>query len=91
MSLLPRVLRDPPPLAVAVLAAAVLALGAAAAVAGPRQGQPAEEGPPRLPAARAVPARTDTLLIGGYARGTFREALAVVASDLSEAEREMVG
>jgi murein DD-endopeptidase MepM/ murein hydrolase activator NlpD len=51
----------------------------------------AAEGPGTLPAVRAVPMALDTLLIGGYARGTFVEALQVIASDLSAAEREMVG
>ncbi|HEY0017220.1 MAG TPA: M23 family metallopeptidase [Longimicrobium sp.] len=82
--------RDPPSLAIAVIAALVLGLGSVAAFAEPQQGLPAE-GPPVLAAVRATPATIDTLLIGGFARGTFREALNVVASDLSEAEREMVG
>ena len=82
--------RDPPTLAIAVIAAVVLGLGSVAAFAEPQQGLPVE-GPPVLATVRAVPAKTDTLLIGGYGRGTFREALNVIASDLSEAEREMVG
>ena len=81
---------DPPRLVVAVLAAVVLGVGAVAAFAGPQGAQPVE-GPPSLPVVRARPSAVDTLLIGGFARGTFREALAVVASDLSVAEREMVG
>lgn len=81
---------DPPKLAVAVIAALALALASGAALADPQAGLPAE-GPPTLAAMRAIPVQTDTLLIGGYARGTFREALATVASDLSESEREMVG
>lgn len=82
---------DPPRLAVAVAAAVMLGLGAVAAWAGPRpEMRPVSFA--SLPAMRAVPAAlTDTLLIGGYARGTFREALETVASDLSAAEREMVG
>lgn len=68
----------------------VLSQGAAAAFAEPSD---AESAPalPTLAAVRAVPNTVDTLLIGGFARGTFREALDVVASDLSPAEREMVG
>ena len=81
---------DPPRLTIAVVAAVVLGLGSVAAFAETQPGLPANA-PAMLPAARAVPAAIDTLLIGGYARGTFREALRVVASDLSEAEREMVG
>lgn len=38
----------------------------------------------------AIPAPLDTLLVGGYARGPFREALGVIASDLSVTERAMV-
>jgi len=83
---------DPPKLAVAVIAALVLGLASSAALAGPQDGLPASASEPAtLATMRAVPVRVDTLLIGGYARGTFREALATVASDLSEAEREMVG
>ncbi|MBW3571267.1 MAG: M23 family metallopeptidase [Gemmatimonadetes bacterium] len=84
---------DPPTLVIALMAAVVLGLGSAAAFAEPQQGLPARELAEThvLPAARAVPAHIDTLLIGGYARGTFREALGVIASDLSQAEREMVG
>jgi murein DD-endopeptidase MepM/ murein hydrolase activator NlpD len=86
----PRRRHDPPKLVVALIAALALALASGAALADPQAGLPAE-GPTRLAAVRAVPALTDTLLIGGYARGTFREALETVASDLSPAEREMVG
>ena len=81
---------DPPKLAIAVVAALGLALASSAALADPQAGRPVEP-LPTLAAARAVPVHIDTLLIGGFARGTFREALATVASDLSEAEREMVG
>jgi murein DD-endopeptidase MepM/ murein hydrolase activator NlpD len=86
----PRRRHDPPTLAVAVIAALALSLASGAALAGPGEGLPVE-GLHTLAAVRARPVQTDTLLIGGYARGTFREALATVASDLSEAEREMVG
>ncbi|HEX2209663.1 MAG TPA: M23 family metallopeptidase [Longimicrobium sp.] len=84
---------DPPVLVIAIIAAVVLGLGSVAAFAEPQPGLPPEQAPGTftLPAARAVPATIDTLLIGGYARGTFREALNVIASDLSETEREMVG
>lgn len=82
---------DPPKLAVAVIAALALALASSAALADPQAARLVDERPARLPAARAVPVHIDTLLIGGFARGTFREALATVASDLSDAEREMVG
>ncbi len=47
---------------------------------------------PVLPAARALPAIvTDTQFIGGYAKGTFEQALLAVAGDLSQGEREMIG
>lgn len=71
-------------------AVVVLAQGAAAAFA---DGRGAEDrpAPALLPPVRAAGGTVDTLLIGGFARGTFREALDGVASDLSAAEREMVG
>lgn len=81
---------DPPKLAIALIAALVLGLASSAALAGPQTARPVEA-LAVLPAARAVPVHIDTLLIGGFARGTFREALATVASDLSDAERDMVG
>ena len=46
--------------------------------------------PAALPAARAVSFTTDTLFIGGFAEGNFVDALGVLASDLSGAEREMI-
>jgi murein DD-endopeptidase MepM/ murein hydrolase activator NlpD len=82
---------DPPKLAVALIAALVLAFASSAALADPQAGLPVEQALPTLAPVRAAPGHIDTLLIGGFARGTFREALATVASDLSEAEREMVG
>lgn len=88
----PAELRRRSPLRVIAGMAAVLVLsrGAAAAFAEPGAGA---DGPglATLPPVRAVPGAVDTLLIGGFARGTFRDALDVVASDLSDAEREMVG
>jgi murein DD-endopeptidase MepM/ murein hydrolase activator NlpD len=84
---------DPPTLAIAVIAAVVLGLGSVAAFAEPQQGLPAMEAAEALtlPAVRAVPSHIDTLLVGGYARGSFRAAMDVIASDLSAAEKEMVG
>lgn len=81
---------DPPKLVIAVITALGLALASGAALADPQAGMPVER-PATLAPVRAVPGHIDTLLIGGFARGTFREALATVASDLSEAEREMIG
>jgi murein DD-endopeptidase MepM/ murein hydrolase activator NlpD len=69
-----------------------IALALAAAAGWARTGPaPMDAPPPMLAAARANTMAVDTLLIGGYARGTFGEALRVVASDLSDGEREMVG
>jgi murein DD-endopeptidase MepM/ murein hydrolase activator NlpD len=39
----------------------------------------------------AVGIRTDTLFAGGYARGTFTEAMHVLAAEIPSAERELVG
>ncbi len=77
-----------PAAATVVLAALALAGVAAWAGAGPAA---ADAPPPALPALYATPAQVDTEFIGGYARGSFREVLPVLASGLSEAEREMVG
>lgn len=45
----------------------------------------------RLPAISAIPQRFDTLYIGGYAQGSFEDAVRTIASELSAAERLMVG
>ncbi|HEX8695668.1 MAG TPA: M23 family metallopeptidase [Longimicrobium sp.] len=76
--------------ALTVAAVAVLALGVFAAWA---DAGPAEAGgvPAALPAVHAIPVTTDTLLLGGYASGSFAQALTVLASDLSPSEREMIG
>jgi murein DD-endopeptidase MepM/ murein hydrolase activator NlpD len=47
--------------------------------------------PPRLPAVSAVGLQVDTLMLGGYTSGSFTDAIQVLASDLSPAERAMVG
>jgi hypothetical protein len=47
--------------------------------------------PVLLPTVHALPFRMDTLFLGGYARGSFSEALQTIASDLSAAERTLVG
>ena len=44
-----------------------------------------------LPPARAIGVKLDTLLIGGFASGTFEEAVHALSSELSEEERELVG
>ncbi|HEU4454072.1 MAG TPA: M23 family metallopeptidase [Longimicrobium sp.] len=77
-----------PLLVAAALATAGIGAFAAWADADSRvEGQP----PAVLPTVRAIPVTTDTLLIGGFARGSFPEALTVLASDLSPAERDMIG
>lgn len=83
-----RLLRTPLPLVVlAVLVLAGVGLAARSHPARASAGEP----PALLPAVRAVPVRVDTLFLGGYARGSFREALRTLASDLSAAERAMMG
>lgn len=58
---------------------------------GRRETGPQEAGPVRLAAVRAVGLSVDTLLIGGYARGSFREAVSVLAGDLSPDDQALVG
>jgi murein DD-endopeptidase MepM/ murein hydrolase activator NlpD len=82
-------LRPIAPLA-GVVALVLLAMGAFAAWADADSAGRADP-PPALPAARAVSFSTDTLFIGGFAQGSFVDALGVLASDLSGAEREMIG
>jgi murein DD-endopeptidase MepM/ murein hydrolase activator NlpD len=74
----------------APLFVALMAVGTVAAWANAGSATP-EDPPAVLPAVAATPITVDTLFIGGFARGTFTEALAVLASDLSMAEREMIG
>ncbi len=82
--------RSPARVIAGMAAVLVLSRGAAAAFAEPSAAEQARA-LTTLPPLGALPGAVDTLLIGGYARGTFRDALDVVASDLSPAEREMVG
>ena len=46
---------------------------------------------PVLEPAHAVGVQTDTLFIGGYARGSFTEAMHVLAANVAPEERELVG
>jgi murein DD-endopeptidase MepM/ murein hydrolase activator NlpD len=71
------------------IAALLLVSGAAAAISW----TPAAEAPQpvRLPAMAAVPMRVDTSFLGGYASGSFHQALQTIASDLTPAERSMIG
>jgi hypothetical protein len=52
---------------------------------------PLPAAPALLAPVRAVGMRTDTLFVGGYARGSFNQAMKLLASDLSTEERELVG
>jgi murein DD-endopeptidase MepM/ murein hydrolase activator NlpD len=75
----------------AVLFLGAVGAGVASLAAAPRT--PADEPPPlhRLPPVQALPLRMDTLFLGGYARGSFFEALQTIAGDLSGAERTLIG
>lgn len=76
-----------------IAALGLLSLGgvALASLPGSDAEPAASAAPVRLPAARAIPVRVDTLFLGGYAGGSFSQALRVLASDLSAAERGMIG
>lgn len=71
----------------------LLTVVAAAGMAFGSSGARAVDGtaPPQLPAVQALPMRMDTLYLGGYASGSFAEALQSIAGDLSVAERTMIG
>jgi murein DD-endopeptidase MepM/ murein hydrolase activator NlpD len=71
---------------VAVVASGVL-VGAAMAAS---RGEPTTT-PIELPATSAIGIRLDTLLVGGYAAGSFLVAMTDLASDLSDEERALVG
>jgi murein DD-endopeptidase MepM/ murein hydrolase activator NlpD len=49
------------------------------------------QAPLLLPAAHARGIQTDTVFVGGYARGSFTEAMHVLAADASPEESELVG
>jgi murein DD-endopeptidase MepM/ murein hydrolase activator NlpD len=72
-------------------AVAILLTAAAASAYAALGTENAPEGPVVLPAVTAIGEHTDTLFIGGYARGSFTEAVGSVAGGLSEGERVMVG
>jgi murein DD-endopeptidase MepM/ murein hydrolase activator NlpD len=90
LSVAPPYRRSPARVIGGIAAVIVLSRGVAAAFA-ESGGMTVSEPAPLLAPARAAGGSTDTLLIGGFARGSFRQALDVVASDLSASEREMVG
>lgn len=77
-----------------LLSFALLLLGGATAAISytPPPARPGVDAAPlRLPPAYAVPVRMDTLFLGGYAEGSFSQALVTLASDLSPAERTLIG
>jgi murein DD-endopeptidase MepM/ murein hydrolase activator NlpD len=71
------------------VAAVLLLSGAAMAITWSPPAEP--EGPTRLAPVWAVPMRVDTSFLGGYAAGSFQQALQTIASDLTPEERAMVG
>ncbi len=89
----PMLIRIPRSGAAAKLAAAGAALLclAAAVLLAEARAEPLPPPPYRLAPVRAVGIRVDTLLLGGYAGGTFTEAMRLLASDLSDGERALVG
>jgi murein DD-endopeptidase MepM/ murein hydrolase activator NlpD len=79
--------------ALAVLVAAILIAGAGAyagAHAANADAAVSRSGLTMLPATSAVGVRFDTLLVGGYAHGTFSDALAEVGGALGDDERNLV-
>ncbi|MDQ3557003.1 MAG: M23 family metallopeptidase [Gemmatimonadota bacterium] len=72
-----------------------LAFAVLSSVAGAKAFASRPEGAPEevslLPTAYAVPVRVDTLFLGGYARGSFAEAVGAVAGELSDGEQIMIG
>lgn len=78
-----------------ILALGLLIAAAAGMLVLALSARPARSSPPSepwpLPVMRAIPMRLDTLFLGGYARGSFAQALQHIASDLSRAERTMIG
>ena len=85
---------DPLTLIAPVAGAALLALAAVGMVTAWARADNGDGpvSPPVLPAMRAQAAVVvDTQFIGGYGKGSFEQALALVAGDLSRPEREMIG
>jgi murein DD-endopeptidase MepM/ murein hydrolase activator NlpD len=68
----------------------VTALGGGIAVSSAKDLEPVNA-THRLPAAYASGIRFDTLMLGGYAAGSFEQAVQELASTLTPAERTMVG
>jgi murein DD-endopeptidase MepM/ murein hydrolase activator NlpD len=82
--------RISPLIKLAVLLAGVAGMGTfGVALAGPAAAPAAPE--VTLAPVHAVGIRTDTLFVGGYARGNFTSAMQLLASDLSAEERDLVG
>jgi hypothetical protein len=73
--------------------AALLLLGGASAAISwtPPPPEPGVDAPYLLPAVSALPMRVDTLYLGGYASGSFQQALQTIAAELPAPERTMIG
>lgn len=86
-----RSVTDQPTLPVyrAILALLLSAVVAGVAVVRPAGGIGAE--PVRLPPVAALGVQLDTLLLGGYASGSFGEAVETLGGDLSALERLLIG
>lgn len=74
---------------------AIVGLLLAAVMAGVASARPGTTGGGeeffQLPPASALGVRLDTLLLGGYASGSFREAVEMLGDDLSVQERLLIG
>jgi murein DD-endopeptidase MepM/ murein hydrolase activator NlpD len=88
-------LRLPPLEQTVLLLFLSLVAGGGLAFASVRDSSGSEGGPSGaefvLPAAAAAGIQIDTLFLGGYTSGDFSAAVAEISSDLSMAERELVG
>jgi murein DD-endopeptidase MepM/ murein hydrolase activator NlpD len=71
--------------------ATLLALGGTATLLAAERTRSESVTLPVLPPVRAASIRMDTLYLGGYAQGSFVEAVHTIASDLSSVERSIVG
>lgn len=73
-----------------LLLAGVVSLAAAGMATAAASPAPAPE-PSLLPPATAVGVHTDTLFVGGYARGSFTEAIHTLAADIPREEQALLG
>ena len=82
----------PPKLILLILCTLALGVLGAVGIAGTfPDAKAANQPPPLLPPVAARGMQMDTLLLGGYARGSFADALQTIASGLSGSERTMIG